>query len=93
MAEAVVLTGLPPPFYWYAPIVVGQGAVRPAARRCPVRALTVLPGSAGPLAVDARAAADAGWLGRLVSRRVPLESSTEAFDARDSDVEVVLDLQ
>jgi threonine dehydrogenase-like Zn-dependent dehydrogenase len=45
------------------------------------------------LAADALAAADAGWLGRLVSRRVPLESFAEAFDARDSDVKVVLDLQ
>lgn len=45
------------------------------------------------LAVDALTAADAGWLGRLVSRRVPLESFAEAFDARDDDVKVVLDLQ
>ena len=45
------------------------------------------------LAVDALAAADAGWLGRLMSRRVPLESFAEAFDARDGDVKVVLDLQ
>ena len=45
------------------------------------------------LAADALAAADPGWLRRLVSRRVPLESFAEAFDARDSDVKVVLDLQ
>jgi threonine dehydrogenase-like Zn-dependent dehydrogenase len=45
------------------------------------------------LAVHALAAADAGWLARLVSRRVPLESFAEAFEARDDDVKVVLDLQ
>jgi threonine dehydrogenase-like Zn-dependent dehydrogenase len=45
------------------------------------------------LAVDALAAADAAWLGRLISRRVPLESFAEAFDARAGDVKVVLDLQ
>jgi threonine dehydrogenase-like Zn-dependent dehydrogenase len=45
------------------------------------------------LAVDALAAADGAWLGRLVSRRVPLESFAEAFEARDDDVKVVLDLQ
>jgi threonine dehydrogenase-like Zn-dependent dehydrogenase len=45
------------------------------------------------LAVDALTAADAGWLGRLVSRRVPLDSFAEAFEARDDDVKVVLDLR
>jgi threonine dehydrogenase-like Zn-dependent dehydrogenase len=45
------------------------------------------------LAVHALAAADAEWLARLVSRRVPLESFAEAFEARDDDVKVVLDLQ
>jgi len=44
------------------------------------------------LAADALAAADPAWLGRLVSRRVPLESFAEAFELRDADVKVVLDL-
>jgi glucose 1-dehydrogenase len=45
------------------------------------------------LAVDALTAGDADWLAGLVSRRVPLERFAEAFDARDDDVKVVLDLQ
>jgi threonine dehydrogenase-like Zn-dependent dehydrogenase len=45
------------------------------------------------LAAEALAAADPEWLARLVSRRVPLESFAEAFEARDDDVKVVLDLQ
>ncbi|WP_218938587.1 glucose 1-dehydrogenase [Modestobacter altitudinis] len=45
------------------------------------------------LAADALAAADPGWLGRLLSRRVPLESFAEAFESRDDDVKVVLDLR
>jgi hypothetical protein len=32
--------------------------------------------------------ADLGWLGGLVSRRVPLADFTEAFEARDDDVKV-----
>jgi glucose 1-dehydrogenase len=45
------------------------------------------------LAAGALAGADAGWLARLVSRRVPLESFAEAFEAREGDVKVVLELQ
>jgi threonine dehydrogenase-like Zn-dependent dehydrogenase len=44
------------------------------------------------LAADALAAADLGWLGRLVSRRVPLARYAEAFEPQDDDVKVVLDL-
>lgn len=44
-------------------------------------------------AVDALAAGDRDWLARLVSRRVPLESFTEAFEPHDGDVKVALDLQ
>ncbi len=44
------------------------------------------------LAADALAAADSDWLARLISRRVPLEAFTDAFDAHDDDVKVVLDL-
>ena len=45
------------------------------------------------LAADALAAADTGWLERLVSRRVPLEDFKEAFTSQEGDVKVVLDLQ
>jgi threonine dehydrogenase-like Zn-dependent dehydrogenase len=38
------------------------------------------------------AAADVGWLGRLVTRRVPLERYAEAFESRPDDVKVVLTL-
>ena len=41
----------------------------------------------------ALAAADADWLGRLISRRVPLGKFAEAFDRHPDDVKVVLDLQ
>jgi threonine dehydrogenase-like Zn-dependent dehydrogenase len=44
-------------------------------------------------AAQALAAADLDWLGRLVSRRVPLADFADAFEARDDDVKVVLDLQ
>jgi threonine dehydrogenase-like Zn-dependent dehydrogenase len=45
------------------------------------------------LASDALAAADLDWLGRLVSRRVPLEDFAQAFDAQEDDVKVVLSLE
>ncbi|WP_402466035.1 glucose 1-dehydrogenase [Isoptericola aurantiacus] len=41
---------------------------------------------------DVLARADLDWLGRLVTRRVPLERATEAFDARPDDVKVVIDI-
>lgn len=44
------------------------------------------------LAADALAAADLDWLGRLISRRVPLEDFADAFQPRDDDVKVILDL-
>ena len=44
-------------------------------------------------AADALAKADLSWLERLVTRRVPLESFAEAFEAEEGDVKVVLDLQ
>lgn len=44
-------------------------------------------------AAQALAAADLGWLGRLVSRRVLLSAFADAFEARDDDVKVVVDLQ
>jgi glucose 1-dehydrogenase len=43
-------------------------------------------------AADALARADLEWLGRMVSRRVPLEDFAEAFEPRDDDVKVVLTL-
>jgi threonine dehydrogenase-like Zn-dependent dehydrogenase len=44
------------------------------------------------LAADALAAADRGWLERLISRRVPLEDFEQALERQDDDVKVVLDL-
>jgi threonine dehydrogenase-like Zn-dependent dehydrogenase len=44
------------------------------------------------LAAKALAAADLGWLGRLVSRRVPLADFADAFEAHDDDVKVVITL-
>ena len=43
-------------------------------------------------AADALAKADAGWLARLVTRRVPLERYADAFDAGPDDVKVVITL-
>jgi glucose 1-dehydrogenase len=45
------------------------------------------------LAAQALANADAAWLERLITRRVPLERFEEALDSRPEDVKVVLDLQ
>ncbi len=44
-------------------------------------------------AVEALGAADADWLGRLISRRIPLGQFESAFEHRRDDVKVVLDLQ
>lgn len=43
-------------------------------------------------AVTALAAADARWLGGLVTRRVPLERCQEAFTRQRGDIKVVIDL-
>jgi threonine dehydrogenase-like Zn-dependent dehydrogenase len=43
-------------------------------------------------AADALAKADPDWLGRLITRRVPLERAAEAFTASDTDVKVVITL-
>lgn len=43
-------------------------------------------------AAEALAGADPVWSERLVSRRVPLARAAEAFEARDDDVKVVIDL-
>jgi threonine dehydrogenase-like Zn-dependent dehydrogenase len=43
-------------------------------------------------AATALAAADADWLARLITRRVPLSSYADGFARRDDDVKVVLDL-
>jgi threonine dehydrogenase-like Zn-dependent dehydrogenase len=42
-------------------------------------------------AAEALAKADKGWLGRLISRRVPLDRWREAFEQRDDDVKVTID--
>jgi glucose 1-dehydrogenase len=44
------------------------------------------------LAAEALGRADRAWLERLITRRVPLEDFQQAFDKRDDDVKVVLDL-
>ena len=43
------------------------------------------------MAADALVRADRSWLGRLITRRVPLVRFTEAFDARPGDIKVVID--
>lgn len=42
-------------------------------------------------AAKALCAADAGWLDRLITRRVPLERCEEAFERRKDDVKVVIE--
>ena len=42
-------------------------------------------------AAEALAKADKDWLGRLVTRRVPLAGWREAFEQRDDDIKVVVD--
>ena len=48
------------------------------------------------LAYDASVArlakADIGWLQDLITRRVPIHRAAEAFEARDDDVKVVIDI-
>ena len=43
-------------------------------------------------AAEALATADPGWLGGLITRRVPLTSWTEAPDRRPEDIKVVVSL-
>jgi glucose 1-dehydrogenase len=42
------------------------------------------------MAADALAAADRGWLDRLITRRVPLDPWRSALMARPDDVKVVV---
>ncbi|RBY93579.1 theronine dehydrogenase [Blastococcus sp. TF02-8] len=44
------------------------------------------------LAADALGAADAEWLGRLITRRLPLEDFASALEPHDDDIKVVLRL-
>jgi threonine dehydrogenase-like Zn-dependent dehydrogenase len=44
-------------------------------------------------AADYLRVADPGWLGRLVSRRVPMASWPQALERSPDDVKVVVDLQ
>jgi len=44
-------------------------------------------------ALQALGRADAGWLAKLISRRVPLTSFREAFQQHSGDVKVVLDMK
>ena len=43
-------------------------------------------------AADALSKADQGWLAGLITRRVPLERSAEAFERRPDDIKVVITL-
>lgn len=43
-------------------------------------------------AADALAEADIGWLEGLITRRVPLHRAAEAFEPRDGDIKVVIDI-
>ncbi|WP_159793043.1 glucose 1-dehydrogenase [Puerhibacterium puerhi] len=43
-------------------------------------------------AAEVLAKADRDWLGRMITRRVPLERATEAFERQDDDVKVVVEL-
>jgi threonine dehydrogenase-like Zn-dependent dehydrogenase len=43
------------------------------------------------MAAEALAKADKDWLGRLITRRVPLERFSEALDHRKGDIKVVVD--
>ena len=42
-------------------------------------------------AAEALAKADKNWLGRLITRRVPLARWREAFEQRPGDIKVVVD--
>jgi predicted lipid-binding transport protein (Tim44 family) len=44
-------------------------------------------------AAEALAKADAGWLTKLVSRKVPLSQYRDALQRQDDDVKVAIDLQ
>jgi threonine dehydrogenase-like Zn-dependent dehydrogenase len=44
------------------------------------------------LAAGALARADGAWLGRLITRRLPLDGFADALDAQPDDVKVVLTL-
>ena len=43
------------------------------------------------MAADALARADQRWLGRLITRRVPLERWSEALEHRRGDIKVIID--
>ena len=43
-------------------------------------------------AAEALAAADPGWLGALITRRVPLASWTDALDRQPEDIKVMVDI-
>ena len=43
------------------------------------------------MAAERSARADKRWLARLITRRVPLESWSEALEPRPGDIKVVID--
>jgi len=44
-------------------------------------------------AAESLAAADPGWLDRLISRRVPLSSWKDALERRPGDIKVIIDFR
>jgi hypothetical protein len=45
------------------------------------------------MAADALARADKDWLGRMITRRVPLERWSEALERRPGDIKVIIEFQ
>jgi threonine dehydrogenase-like Zn-dependent dehydrogenase len=45
------------------------------------------------LAAEALAAADKGWLRRMITRRVPVSAYAEAYQRQPDDIKVVIDFQ
>ena len=43
------------------------------------------------MAADVLARADKAWLGRLITRRVPLDRWSEALEYRHGDIKVIID--
>jgi hypothetical protein len=55
--------------------------------------MTVVPGQKGTAGIEeVPDPADPGWLGALITRRVPLTSWTDALDRQPKDIKVVVDL-
>ena len=102
LAFGVARTAAPGAVICLAGLSAGHGTVQTdldALAKDLVMGNTVLFGSVNAArrnyahAAEALAAADQGWLDRLITRRVPLSSWPDALDRRADDVKVVVDLQ